>query len=86
MQQVHDAADDTENLADFSQWETIKSLVKLSDGKLTENQIRWALRFKKENGLDKAVTKFGHRIYVHVPTFMRVFTSGIQDGKRTNAA
>jgi len=85
MQQAHDAAD-TENLADFSQWETIKSLVKLSDGKLTENQIRWALRFKEHNGLDRAATKFGHQIYIHVPTFMRVFAGGVQDGKRTNAA
>jgi len=81
---MHDATD-TENLADFSQWETIKSMVELSGGKLTENQIRWALRFKEKNGLDKAVTKFGHQIYIHVPTFMRVFAGGIHD-HQNNAA
>lgn len=57
---------------DFSEWETIRGLSKLSDGKLTETQIRWQLRFREQNGLDKAVVKVGKTIYIHVPTYMRV--------------
>ncbi|MGW8309745.1 MAG: hypothetical protein ACWGNB_01660 [Thiogranum sp.] len=52
--------------------ETIPGLVKRSGGKLTENQIRWQLRFKEENGLSKAVVKVGKTIYIHVPTYMRI--------------
>jgi len=59
-------------VSDFSEWETIKGLEQLSDGKLTENQIRWQLRFKDENGLDKAVVKVGKLTYIHVPTYMAV--------------
>jgi hypothetical protein len=57
---------------DFSDWETIRGLSKLSNGKLTETQIRWQLRFRDQNGLDKAVVKVGKTIYIHVPTYMRV--------------
>jgi hypothetical protein len=56
----------------FSHWETIKGLSKLSNGKLSETQIRWQLRFRDQNGLDKAVVKIGKIIYIHVPSFMQI--------------
>lgn len=59
---------------DFSEWETVKGLVNLSKGKVTETQLRWQLRFREENGLSEAVVKIGKTIYIHVPTYMhRVF-------------
>lgn len=59
-------------LPDFSEWETISGLVDRSNGKLTETQIRWQLRFRDKNGLADAVVKVGKTLYVHVPTYMRV--------------
>ncbi len=62
---------------DFAEYETPESLVEASGGKLSMSQLRWALRFREDNGLDVAVVKFGKRIYIHRPTFMRlVFGSG----------
>lgn len=57
---------------DFSEWETIKGLSARSDGKISETQLRWQLRFRKENGLSAAVVKVGKTIYIHVPTYMRL--------------
>jgi len=56
---------------DFSEWETINGLCNLSDGKISETQLRWQLRFREENGLAEAVVKVGKTIYIHVPTYMR---------------
>jgi hypothetical protein len=58
--------------SDFSDWETIPGLSELSNGKLSETQIRWQLRCRDKNGLDKAVVKIGKTIYIHVPTFMQI--------------
>jgi len=60
------------NDLDFSEWETVDGLAKVSGGKLTATQIRWQLRFRDENGLDEAVVKVGKIIYIHVPTYMRI--------------
>lgn len=61
-------------IAAFSEYETVDGLVKRSGAKITLYQLRYALRFKETNELDAAVTKFGKRLYVHVPTFMRIFS------------
>ena len=58
---------------DLSDLDTIDTLVEKSEGLFTETQVRWALRFRGENGLGQAVVKFGKRIYIHRPSFMRWF-------------
>jgi len=73
--QAHATERSTAAPPDFSEWETIKGLCNLSDGKISETQIRWQLRFRKENGLADAVVKIGKTLYIHVPTYMqKVFT------------
>lgn len=41
----------------------------------TVPQLRWALRFRDENGLAEHVTRFGRRLYIHEPGFVRWFES-----------
>ena len=36
-----------------------------------ENQLRWLLRFRDENGLAAHVMKIGRELYLHVPGFLR---------------
>jgi hypothetical protein len=69
--QAHATERSTAAPPDFSEWETVKGLSKLSKGKISETQIRWQLRFREENGLSEAVVKVGKIIYIHVPTYMR---------------
>ncbi len=68
------------NTPDLSEYETPESLVKLSDGKISLAQIRWSLRFRNDNGLNKAVVKMGKRLYIHRPTFMKWFAAGANRG------
>jgi len=68
------------NIPDLSEFETPDSLVKISGGKISLAQIRWALRFRNENGLNEAVVKMGKRLYIHRPTFMRWFAAGANRG------
>ena len=59
----------------LEEWATIEKLVADSDGLITESQVRWALRYRNENGLAEHVTRFGRRLYLHVPGFARWFKS-----------
>ncbi len=57
----------------LSDWTTIEGFVRDHPDKFTESQIRWALRFREENGLAEHVTRMGRRIYIHVPGFTEWF-------------
>jgi len=54
-------------------WLTIPSLVKFTNEEVTENQIRWWLRSKNTNGLDKYTRIIGRKIYINKKGFMEWF-------------
>ena len=56
---------------DLDELFTVDGLIKEYPDKFTNSQIRWALRYREENGLSDAVVKFGKRIYLHRPSFIR---------------
>ncbi len=43
-------------------------------------QLRWALRFREENGLAEHVTRMGRRLYIHIPGFTVWFQSQGREG------
>jgi hypothetical protein len=43
-------------------------------------EIRWALRFRHENGLGQHVTRLGRRIYINVPGFTEWFKRQGREG------
>lgn len=55
---------------DFSEFKTIGKLVSDHPDMLTENRVRWLLRDREENGLEKAVMKVGNQIHIHEPRFL----------------
>jgi len=65
---------DTENnilkpiLGDVDLWKPLDRFVDAHD-QFQLNQLRWLLRDRKSNGLDKAVRKIGKRIYIHDQLF-----------------
>ena len=59
---------------DLSEYRTIKGLIEDHGDLFSEFQIRWALRNREENGLKDAVVRFGRTLYIHVPTFTRIFS------------
>jgi len=59
------------HVSDFSEFETPEGLSAVSGGKISVSQLRWALRFREENGLNEAVIKFGRRLYIHKPSFFK---------------
>jgi hypothetical protein len=65
---------DTENntskvsLSDVDRWKPLERFVKEHD-QFQLTQLRWLLRDRKGNGLDKAVRKIGKRIYIHDQLF-----------------
>ena len=62
-------------ISDLSELDTIDELTARYPDKFTKAQLQWQLRFREENGLDVAVVKFGRRLYIHRPTFMRWLVS-----------
>ena len=57
--------------ADLSEFATKEGLVKEYPDIINMPALEWQLRFREENGLDEAVRKFGRKILIHKPTFMR---------------
>jgi len=49
-------------------WKTLEGFVEVHD-QFHLNQLKWLLRNRKYNGLDKAVRKIGKRIYFHEQLF-----------------
>jgi len=58
-------------------WLTIPSLVEFTNEEVTENQIRWWLRSKSTNGLDKCTRIIGRKIYINKNGFMDWFAQGV---------
>ena len=68
------------SLSDYS---TVEQLAERHADLFSEGQLRWALRYRDENGLAEHISQFGRRLYVHVPGFTRWFQQqGAQGGKR----
>ena len=65
---------DTENhnsqpiLSNVDLWKPLERFVEEHD-QFQLSQLRWLLRDRKGNGLDKAVRKIGKRIYIHDQLF-----------------
>lgn len=68
---------ETTQLQDFS---TPEGLAKSHPQLFTLPQLRWALRFRHENGLDQHVTRMGRRIYINVPGFTEWFQRQGREG------
>ena len=69
------SAINTINITDLSELDTVEELAARYPDKFKISQLRWALRFRDQTGLDDAVIKFGRKIYIHRPTFMRWLAS-----------
>ncbi len=69
-EQLEDSMHDATRLED---WATPETLVDQHPDKFTLPQLRWALRFRSENGLAEHVTRMGRRLYIHIPGFTRWF-------------
>ncbi len=67
------------NVTHLGDWSTVEGLVDQHRDKFTECQLRWALRYRDENGLAEHVTRMGRRLYIHVPGFTRWFQSQGRD-------
>ena len=59
---------------DLADYLTLQQLLREYPGMFTESQLRWALRFRQENGLAEHVVLFGRRLYIHVPGFTQWFS------------
>jgi hypothetical protein len=55
-------------LSDVDRWKPLERFVEEHD-QFQLGQLRWLLRDRKGNGLDKAVRKIGKRIYIHDQLF-----------------
>jgi len=53
---------------DLNRWKPLDKFVQDHD-QFQLSQLRWLLRDRKGNGLDKAVRKIGKRIYIHDQLF-----------------
>lgn len=54
---------------DLHEFRTINKLVEEHPSIISEYALRWALRFRHDNGLDEHVTKLGKQLLIHVPGF-----------------
>ncbi|HIN67898.1 MAG TPA: hypothetical protein EYM93_01330 [Methylococcales bacterium] len=54
-------------------WVTIEGFINFTNNQISESQIRWCLRSRAHNGLDKHVKTFGRKIYVHKQGFLGWF-------------
>jgi hypothetical protein len=55
-------------LNDLDRWKPLDRFVEEHD-QFRLSQLRWLLRDRKGNGLDRAVRKIGKRIYIHDELF-----------------
>ena len=70
--QSHSTASDTHpRIENINELDTIETLTKANPNLFTDAQLRWALRFRDENGLSQAVIKVGRRLYIHRPSFLK---------------
>ena len=53
----------------LDEYTTPDALARRHPDLFTLAQLRWALRFRDENGLAEHVTRLGRRLYIHVPGF-----------------
>lgn len=61
----------------IDEFATPKALIRICPNlELTEQQMNWALRHRKTNGLDSAVKKMGRNLVIHIPTFTRWLLDG----------
>lgn len=58
---------DTDSLKEFV---SVQGLVELYPHLISENQLRWVLRDRQNNGLQPAVKKLGKKLMIHVPSFV----------------
>ena len=68
------------NATYLDDWSTVEGLVDRYSDKFTEPQLRWALRYRDENGLAEHVTRMGRRLYIHIPGFTDWFQSQGREG------
>jgi hypothetical protein len=54
-------------------WYSISKFIINVNKQFTENQLRWALRYRDENGLAKHVRKFGKSLYISRSGFFEWF-------------
>ena len=62
--------DTTPAAKSLDEFSTIEQLAADNPDLITENQLRWILRDRHNNGLAPAVKKFGKHLILHVPTFV----------------
>ena len=62
---------------DLEEFATPKALVRMCPNlELTDQQMNWALRHRKTNGLASAVTKMGRNLVIHIPSFTQWLREG----------
>lgn len=57
---------ETRNLSEFR---SVDQLCNEYPDLITKSALRWALRFREQNGLDQHVSKLGKKFIIHVPGF-----------------
>ena len=57
---------------DLSEYTPLDRIDQASNGLVTTNQMRWLVRGRETNGLDKygVLVRFGRRLFVHMPSFL----------------
>ena len=70
------ATNQTVNANSLDDWKTISALAKRYPDVMTEDQLRWAIFRREQNGLAKsgALSKKGKRWYVCIPRFLNWLT------------
>ena len=64
----------------LADWATVEGFVERHEGLFTEAQLRWALRFRSENGLAAHVRRFGRKLYLNEPGFITWFEAQGREG------
>jgi hypothetical protein len=72
---------DTSRFRGLSDYSTPEGLANRYADLFTLPQIRWALRWRNENGLSEHVTRMGRRLYIHVPGFTTWFRERGREAK-----
>lgn len=67
-------------MSKLSEYLTVDGLVDAYPHLLKESQVRWALRFRYENGLAAHCIRMGRRLYIHVPGFVEWFQAQGREG------
>lgn len=64
-----DTSKRTLSIYDLRELRTIEKLVEEYPDLISENALRWAMRFRHDNGLDQHVTRLGKHLLIHIPGF-----------------